>query len=219
MRLVYGSGGLLRRHFVVGSEGFAGCGVDDVEWHGSPEKSDLTPSPALLGGFVRPHNFAGKRLGSQSGLSQGLDVLSLLLALFYQLSLFGRRFVDTARKGAALLFALVGELLVRGRLLINLPPKLVHIALMDGAALGELGVEAIPLGLDVLQPVSKVLQKHPALLEKLFELMLGGQCVLKGFHRGGSLFEALFDGHHPLARVGCLRLHGQCGVRLGLRPG
>ena len=76
----------------------------------------------LLGGFVRPHDLAVREPSRLSRCSaKGVDLLPLLLTLFQHLALFRRSYVEKVCKGRSLFLALVGELLVRGSLLICLP--------------------------------------------------------------------------------------------------
>jgi hypothetical protein len=176
------------------------------------KKSDLTPSPALLGGFVRPHDFAGKRLSAQTSLAQRVDVLPVPIALFHQLALSARRFVKQARKGTALVLALVRELLLCGSLFVYLTLKRFDLALARRAAVGKLRVELIPFGFDLLQPAAKVLKVRPALLEQLLELVLRGQRALKRLHGSRRVVERLLDRKHPLTRVTGFGLRGGSGV-------
>ena len=161
---------------------------------------------------MRPHDFAGKRLGTLAGLAQCVDVLPVPLALFHQLAFSARRFVEEARKSAALVLALVGGVLLCGCLFVHLTVKCFDVALMRGAAVGKLRTQAIPFGFDLLHPVAKVLKMRPSLLEQLLELVLGSKGALERFDRGGGLVESVLDGKHSLARVACVGLRGRVGV-------
>ena len=158
------------------------------------------------------HDFARERLCPHARLTQRIDVQPLLLALVHQLALFGRGLVEQLRERAALVLALLDELLVRSCLLIELLLQLLDISLVRSSAVGELGMESIPLFLGALQPGSQLLKVRSALLEKLLELLLRGEGALKRFDRGRGFLERSFDDKHPLTRVGGLGVRGRIGV-------
>ena len=93
---------------------------------------------------MRAQNLAGQRLGAQPCLAQRFDVLPLLVALFDHLALFGRRLVEKARKRAALVVTLLGELPLRAGVLVELVLQLIDIALVHSAAVGKLQSQSIP---------------------------------------------------------------------------
>lgn len=152
--------------------------------------------------FVRLNDLARERLRAHAGVAQRLDLLSHRIALLNHLALFRLGFIQQAAERAALVGALLCKLRVRGRLFVDLPLQLLHIALMRGAALDELGMEPLPLFFSVLQPRPQVLQVCAPLLEELFELVLRGEGALKRFDRRGRFVERPLDGEHLLARVG-----------------
>lgn len=147
------------------------------------------------------HDFACQRLCAHAGVAQRLDVLPLPVALFHQLALFFRGFVEQARKGVALCRALFGELPVGCRLFVELLLQLVDVALIRSPAVAKLGMKAISLFLRALQPGPQILQVRSALFEELLELVLGGKGALKRFHGCRRFVERPLDGQHLLTRV------------------
>ena len=159
-----------------------------------------------LDGLVRAHDLAGQRLGAQPCLAERFDVLPQLLALFDDLALFGRCLVEQTSKGAALGFALLGELPLCSRPLVELVLQLIDIALVHSAAVGKLRAKLIPFLFGTLQPGAQVLKVRSTPFEKLFELVLGRKGALKRLDSGRRLFERPLDDQHPLARIGCVGL-------------
>ena len=169
--------------------------------------------------FVRLNNLARECLRAQAGIAQRLDLLPLRIALLNHLALFRFGFIQQARKGTALVGALLCVLRVGGRLFVKLALQLLDVALMcgtalveRGAAFDEVGTKPLPFVFGVLQPRPQVLQVCAALLEQLFELVLCGKGALKRFDRRGRFVERPFNGEHLLARVGRV---GRRGRRIG----
>ena len=107
---------------------------------------------------MHSNDFAGERLGAQSGLAERLDMLPVPLELFQEVALFSCGFVDEARKGTALRLALVRELLVGGRLLVYLTPQCLNLALVRRAAVGEIRMKAANISvMDSTEPEGSML--------------------------------------------------------------
>jgi hypothetical protein len=98
---------------------------------------------------------------------------------------------------------------------VHLPLELLDMALVRCRAVGEVGLEPIPLGCGLLQPVSQILKMRSTLLEELFELLLRGEAALKRRDLTRGFVEFSLDAQHPLARVGRLGLRGRLGIGAG----
>lgn len=77
---------------------------------------------------MRSHNFASQGLRAYRRLAQGLELLALLVELLNHVALVGCRLGKQPLEGVSLVGTLVGELTVRGLLLLELHRKAVSFA-------------------------------------------------------------------------------------------